>query len=458
MHQKLTLERKRGMTLLAALGVGLIYVEALTSLAACSGDSGGGDSTPVDAGVGFGGSSGSGGSGTGGAAGSGGAGTGGSAGSTTGGAAGTGGGGAAGSGGDSGTACTSGPNDDKDQDGFTGAAGDCNDCDAKVSPGAIELAGNTKDDDCNGQVDDAPAPCDDTVAIDEKDPVTVAKSIELCKKATGAKDWGLVSAKWVLPDGTAFATADEANYHLGHGALSAFGTNGKVQAGKRVLALSSGTARQPTDPGYQDVSGFNKNITSGSPTGFPKESPACPNVTTGTPHDGVALEVEVRVPTNAVGFSFDSGFYTFEWPGYVCSQYNDFFLALLSPVLSGQQDANVLYDAQGNLMSVNSALLDVCACASGPPCTAGGKSYSCAQGASLLVATGFGKDSAGGTDHGATGWLVTTVPATGGTTVTMRFTVYDSGDGVLDSTALVDNWTWITSGTAPTAPSTKAKP
>ena len=46
-----------------------------------------------------------------------------------------------------------------------------------------------------------------------------------------------------------------------------------VQAGKKMLALSSGTARQPTDPGYQDVSGFDKGYTSASPQGFPKESP-----------------------------------------------------------------------------------------------------------------------------------------------------------------------------------------
>ena len=369
----------------------------------------------------------------------------------------TGGGGASGSGGDGGPGCNSAPSDDQDQDGYTGSAGDCDDCDPKVNPGAIEVATPAgKDDDCNGTVDDVAAPCDDAVALDEKDPVTAAKSIELCKQATGTKDWGLVSAKWVLPDGTAVPTANETNYHLGHGALSAFGTNGKVQAGKRMLGLSSGTARQPTDPGYQAPSGFDKQITSGSPTGFPKESPACPNVTTGAPHDGAAIELTLRAPTNAVAFSFDSNFYTFEWPSYVCSQYNDFFLALLTPMPAGQTDANVVFDAQGNLISVNSALLDVCDCASGPPCTAGSKSYSCAQGATLLAGTGFGKDT-DGTDHGATGWLVTTVPVEAGKEVTLRFTVYDSSDGVLDSTSLVDNFTWLTTG-APSKPTTVAKP
>ncbi len=82
-----------------------------------------------------------------------------------------------------------------------------------------------------------------------------------------------------------------ASFHLGHGNLTGFGTNVKVQAGQRLLALSSGTARNPTDPGYQDVAGFNKNYTGNHPQGFPKESPACPGVTTGVPHDATALEV-----------------------------------------------------------------------------------------------------------------------------------------------------------------------
>jgi hypothetical protein len=440
---------------LAKLGV--VGCLGLGLLAACG--SSGGEGPPS-----FGGAAGA---GTGGTTtgGSGGTGTGGTAtGGTSTGGTGTGGatGGAAGAGGAAGgTGCNSGPTEDKDGDGYTVADGDCNDCDAAVNPGAIEVAtptgGKPVDEDCSGTADDLPAPCDDSVALDEKDPVAVAKAIELCKTPTGTKDWGLVSAKWVLPDGTAVPSANETNYHLGHGALSAFGTNGKVQAGKRMLGLSSGTARQPSDPGYQDVAGFDKGYTSASPTGFPKESPACTGVTTGQPHDGAALEVVVRAPTNAVAFSFDSAFYTYEWPNYVCSQFNDFFLALMTPIPSPLTDANVVFDAQGNLISVNSALLDVCGCTSGPPCTAGGKSYTCAQGPTLLAATGFGADTSSGQDHGGTGWLVTTVPVQGGSELTMRFTVYDSGDGVLDSTALVDNWTWLTSG-APSQPTTQAKP
>ena len=86
-----------------------------------------------------------------------------------------------------------------------------------------------------------------------------------------------------------------------------------------MLALSTGTARRPTDPGYIAVSGFNKGITDAFPAGFPKAIPACPGVKTGTPHDGVGLEVSLRAPSNAHGFSFDFNFYTYEWPGWLCT-------------------------------------------------------------------------------------------------------------------------------------------
>jgi hypothetical protein len=281
-----------------------------------------------------------------------------------------------------------------------------------------------------------PQPCDSALAVDSADPFDGARAIGLCKMSTGPDDWGVASAQWTYPNGT--APAPSANFDLGHGIITAFGPNVNVQEGGAMLALSSGTARQPTDPGYQSVSGFSKGIyNTGHPVGFPKESPSCNNLTqTGTCNDGAALQLTVRPPSNAQGFSFNFNFYTYEWPVYVCSTFNDFYAALLEPFPMGQTDGNITFDALNNPISVNNAFFDVCGCASGPPCSAGGVSFACALGTSELTGTGF-------EGHAATSWLQTTAPITQGQEFQLRFLAYDAGDGILDSTGLTDNFQWI---------------
>jgi hypothetical protein len=108
----------------------------------------------------------------------------------------------------------------------------------------------------------------------------------------------------------------------------------------------------------------------------------------------------------------------------------------MTPIPPGQTDGNIAFDSKGNPVSVNNAFLDVCGCTGGPPCTAGGKVFDCPLGTTDLTGTGF-------ESHAATGWLVTTAPAEPGTTITLLLGVYDSGDGVLDSTALIDSFRWL---------------
>jgi hypothetical protein len=72
----------------------------------------------------------------------------------------------------------------------------------------------------------------------------------------------------------------------------------------------------------------------------------------------------------------------------------------------------------------------------GPPCLAGGKTFDCALGTDQLAGTGFETGA-------ATGWLVTQAPAEPNTQITLRFVVYDSGDGVLDSTTIIDGFHWL---------------
>jgi len=105
----------------------------------------------------------------------------------------------------------------------------------------------------------------------------------------------------------------------------------------------------------------------------------------------------------------------------------------------GQTDGNISFDSMGNPVSVNNAFLTVC----GPPGNYGGKNFPCPLGDSKLIGTGFGADTTGGQDHGSTYWLETKAPITGHETFTLRWGVYDSGDGILDTTTLVDNFQWI---------------
>lgn len=342
--------------------------------------------------------------------------------------------------------CLSGPNDDADGDGFTPAQGDCNDCAAGMNPNAVEaptLPGQAAiDEDCDGQVDEVAMACDGGILLDDPSATSAAWAVDLCKASTGPGDWGLVAATWVLSDGTPAPNTPE--YHLGHGILGDFGPNLDVRFGQSMLALSSGAARRPSDPGYAD--NYAKNIQSAQPAGFPKESPACPGVTSGPAYDSAALEVTVRAPSNATGLAFDFDFYTHEFPIWVCTTFNDLFVAMLSPTPAGQMDGNISFDTVGNTISVNSVLLDVCGCMNGPPCGAGGVMYACSLGTSQLVGTGFDAGVNGGDGNGATGWLTTTAPVEGGSEISLRFSVHDSADGILDSTTLVDNFRWTTSG------------
>ena len=106
-------------------------------------------------------------------------------------------------------------------------------------------------------------------------------------------------------------------------------------------------------------------------------------------------------------------------------------------------DGNISFDSQGNTISVNAGFLEVCGCESGPPCGAGNKTFSCALGRDQLLGTGFDESDFDPWNSAATGWLVTTAPLEQpGGEITLQFAIWDSGDGVLDSTVLLDNFTF----------------
>jgi len=286
---------------------------------------------------------------------------------------------------------------------------------------------------------DPGAPCDKDLEIDDDDAYAAARAVGICKLATDDDDWGLISAAYVMVNGG--KPVDNKNFDLGHGLLTDLGPKVLPLEGERLLALSSGTARAPGDKGYKSPAGFEKGYgPSESPPGFPKESPSCPGVTTGKPYDDIGLELLLRPPEGAQSLAFDFSFFTYEWPDYVCSEFNDFFVALLNAPPPKYEDGNISFDQEGNPVSVNNAFVRVCDCTMGPPCQAPPedpvKEFDCKLGDKLLNKSGF-------ESHAATSWLTTKAPVSAGEEVQLRWGVYDSGDEMLDSTVVIDNFRWL---------------
>lgn len=252
------------------------------------------------------------------------------------------------------------PNDttDHDGDGWTVGEGDCNDCDANSNPGAIDvinykrddqgnlildannkpiLADTQADEDCDGTViTEATPACDGNLQPGAVgNPMDAALAMGLCNVNVEAnpadkknKKWGVIQAKFVDIASDWFGAGvqqSSQSMDLNYGILPGFGTATKPQEGLRLFALSSGQARYPGAFGYQDgglfgATDFDKGYTCADPWGFPKSS-SCGS--TQEAHDGVALDLEIRVPTNAKSFSFQFKFFTYEFPDYACKMYND---------------------------------------------------------------------------------------------------------------------------------------
>jgi hypothetical protein len=177
-------------------------------------------------------------------------------------------------------------------------------------------------------------------------------------------------------------------------------------------------------------------------------------------HDTIDLQLTIKAPPNASGVKFDLNFYSSEWPAYICSQYNDGFIAYLSAkgFNNGTPD-NMSFDAMKNPVSVNNGFFDRCTPSVDIGCAPGAvhATSMCPGGTAELQGTGFGVTGqwcsfyslvggAGGdktsTAGGATGWLTSSAPVNAGETFTIDFVIWDTHDGVLDSSVLLDNFTW----------------
>ncbi|HZO12252.1 MAG TPA: choice-of-anchor L domain-containing protein, partial [Polyangiaceae bacterium] len=124
-------------------------------------------------------------------------------------------------------------------------------------------------------------------------------------------------------------------------------------------------------------------------------------------------------------------------PEWVCTSYNDQFVAIVSPQPVGAQNGNIVFDLMSVPMSVN-MLMPVCTYSPSLP------QFPCSLGAAELQGTGFDVWN----DGAATSWLRTSAPVTAGEIVSIRLAIWDAGDAAWDSTVLLDNFRWLPHDTA----------
>jgi hypothetical protein len=295
---------------------------------------------------------------------------------------------------------------DVDKDGYN-ACVDCNDNDPNVNPGAFDVPGNGKDDDCNGTADDT-VMCDAKIAPDTKDAKDFAHAMDMCDPWLTAATFPTVAddrAHQVAPDWGIF----------------------KVQMGASMAALSNGIAADEDDTGYvapQTGTQFNKT---GTPYPLTPKSYACGNGTLNDPanvNDLTELSVSLKVPSNANSFQLDVNYLTTDAPEWLCSTYDDQALVLMSS--KTVTNADVLLDTAGRHMSVNASYLVI-------------------NDAPSLTGTGMELPAQNSTiAGGATGWMTMTVPVTPGDTITLRFIIFDVQDSIYDSQLLMDHFRWST--------------
>lgn len=325
------------------------------------------------------------------------------------------------------------------------SSGGCN-----PNPANFDVPGNNCDDDGDGVVDNGQTACDTGLPAKSPTAAQLAKAIGLCPNK--GDTWGVVSATYTQGYKNASAP-DPQQYGTG----TTFGTNVKPRQGAALGILSTGVA------GPQDCQNMftgdtffkENNCTStgpgAAPPGYPKAAQGCQG--DNVANDVVNLDLKIKVPANAKGFAFDFNFYSGEWPEFVCTDFNDSFVAWLnSGAWTGKAgDFNISFDGNGNPVSVNNGFFDVCSPA-GLNCPSMPKPATCKLGNGELQGTGFydpgshcsGQDSGGG----ATGWLTTQAPVTPGETIELQFMIWNTGDEAYDSSVLLDNWQWTAAATS----------
>lgn len=377
--------------------------------------------------------------------------------------------------------------DDLDGDGFGVAEGDCDDSDSSVFPLAGENCDDGIDNNCNGHVDDQEpdtdgdgfGPCDTPYADCNDNELYIGPaSIEdptdgLDNDCDGLVDGDdtndfdcdcqaaepgetleseMLRALGMCNQAVVLSATLHGN-SLGYGAFDSWGAvqprtagdypnvEGLPQQNCKYVILSSGPARIADPQG--DTLASDLGVSSAS-------DPAPTSGQDGADvNDLTQLELQLQVPLNVTGFSFDFVFFSAEYPEYVCTQFNDTFYALVDgdPGLNGGERTNISFDQNQNEITVNAGFFEYQI----PPWTIdiSGTGYEVGdQYATWTMAPIAGctlpSYSAPPYTGSISGWLRTTSPLTPGETVTLTFSIHDEGDSILDSAVIIDNFRWQT--------------
>src|SRR6185503_14597333 len=134
------------------------------------------------------------------------------------------------------------------------------------------------------------------------------------------------------------------------------------------------------------------------------DSPGCSIAQTSESNDSAMLYMRLRAPTNAKAFSFNSYFFSAEYPEFVCTTYNDQFIALVDTPngvpqpIANPVDKNLMTYTQGGQqwpiginIAKGTSLFSVCdSQVASPGCWDPDVSVSsCSLGSMQLAGTGF---------------------------------------------------------------------
>jgi len=309
-----------------------------------------------------------------------------------------------------------------------------------------------------------PAPiCDSGLASDSSDPLQYASALDLCQRTTELGTGpGLISAQLTLSSGAGVPAS------ASHAIRGTFGTNNTPRAGAAMVVLSTGAAAAPgqTNPLFTSFQpGLDTETSSPAPAdwltanggAFPV-APGCPSANGATAFNPVMLTLRIRVPGNAHSLKLSARFFSADYPEYVCSGFNDVFVALLDSVYAGTPsnpaDKNLATYTSGalkyplgvNLAHGNTGLFTQCV--NGNTGCAGavaGSTITCTSTAALV---GTGMDtpdsqcSTATTIGGGTDWLVIRGNVVPNEIITLRLALWDTADGLSDSVVLLDNFAW----------------